>query len=182
MATIFESKTYVDFSWDTLGDIHVGRPNLGEEVSVKVYRMFEYALFDVLCHELGQPQAQVIIRKAGYKAGLEFAKNALDLTLPIDAFLAVLANELLELKIGILRVESLDRDTGTFLVTIGEDLDCSGIPVTGEFVCNYDEGFISGVFEAYTKVPYDVREIDCWASGAKVCRFRGEPHKLRRNE
>ena len=54
---------------------------------------------------------------------------------------------------------------------MGEDLDCSGLPITGEVVCNYDEGFIAGILHVYTGQVYDVREIDCWATGDRTCRF-----------
>ncbi len=33
-----------------------------------------------------------------------------------------------ELGIGIFRVESADYEKGSFVVTVAEDLDCSGIP------------------------------------------------------
>ena len=58
-----------------------------------------------------------------------------------------------------------------FTVTVAEDLDCSGLPFTDEVVCQYDEGFFAGIFEAYTGRPFSAREIDCWASGDRVCRF-----------
>jgi predicted hydrocarbon binding protein len=70
-------------------------------------------------------------------------------------------------------MEKLDNETGEIVLTVGEDLDCSGLPVTGETVCSYDEGFLAGVLEAYTGTAYNVREVDCWASGARVCRFKG---------
>lgn len=177
MGNVFESHSHSNFTWDKLGDIDIGRPNLGGEVPVKIYRIFEYALFDVLCHELGVERAQDIIRKSGHKAGIEFATHALDLTMELDAFLADLAAKLLALKVGVLRVENIDCQSLSFTVTVGEDLDCGGLPVSGEVVCNYDEGFIAGIFEAYTKQVYEVREIDCWASGDKVCRFSGTPRK-----
>ena len=50
-----------------------------------------------------------------------------------------------ESKIGILRIEKFDIDTGEAVLTVGEDLDCSGLPITGETVCNYDEGFLAGI-------------------------------------
>jgi predicted hydrocarbon binding protein len=59
------------------------------------------------------------------------------------------------------------------VLTVGQDLDCSGLPVTNETVCNYDEGFIAGILEAYTGKKYEVREVDCWANGDRVCRFNG---------
>jgi len=77
------------------------------------------------------------------------------------------------MKIGILRMEAFDPDTGNIVLTVGQDLDCSGLPITNENVCIYDEGFIAGILEVYTGKKYDVREVDCWASGDRVCRFNG---------
>ena len=45
----------------------------------------------------------------------------------------------------------------------------------GETVCNYDEGFIAGILSEYTEKNYKAQEIDCWATGERVCRFRAEP-------
>ena len=61
--------------------------------------------------------------------------------------------------------------------TVGEDLDCSGLPVTGETVCNYDEGFLAGILKVYTKKDYVVTEVDCWATGSRVCRFEANVKK-----
>ncbi|WP_313182470.1 4-vinyl reductase [Lacrimispora sp.] len=85
--------------------------------------------------------------------------------------LASLQNSLEVHKIGILRIEKFDPRTGDVVLTVGEDLDCSGLPVTGDQVCNYDEGFLSGVLKEYTGKDYLVKEVDCWASGARICRF-----------
>jgi uncharacterized protein len=35
----------------------------------------------------------------------------------------------------------------------------------------YDEGFISGILKAYSGRDFRVREVDCWATGDRVCRF-----------
>ena len=95
----------------------------------------------------------------------------------VDSFVAQLAEKMMAMKMGVARIEKLDRKDGSFVITVEEDLDCSGLPVTGEVVCNYDEGFFAGIAEAYNKIDYRVREIDCWASGDRVCRFAGEPVK-----
>ena len=177
MPNIFVKTSHQDFSWSKIGDITAGRPNLGPEVPVAVYRLFEYAMFDVLSHQLGLEKAQELFRTAGHKAGMEFAKNTLDLTADIDTVLAQVAETLLKLKVGVVRVEKFNKADGSFMLTVGEDLDCSGLPATGEVVCNYDEGFLAGIAEAYNNKKYIVREIDCWASGAKVCRFEGKVAK-----
>lgn len=47
-----------------------------------------------------------------------------------------------------------------------------------EKICNYDEGFIKGIFEAYTEQEFNVIEINCCANGDKVCRFKIDLIKL----
>ncbi len=172
MSNIFMNSPHHIFSWEKLGNIKEGRGDLGEDVPVIVYRLMEYCMNHVLAEEFGLEEANELFRKAGYLAGSEFAKNVLDLSLELDAFVAHLQKMLKDLKIGILRIESMEEKSGTIILTVAQDLDCSGLPPTNEVVCNYDEGFLSGVLEAYTKKPYFVREIDCWSSGDRVCRFR----------
>jgi predicted hydrocarbon binding protein len=162
-----------DFTWDNLGDIKEGRGDLGEEMPVVVYRLMQYTMLDVLTKDFGADQANEYFRRAGFLAGSEFAKNTLDLAVDFNTFLANLQNALKELKIGILRMEAFDHDTGNIVLTVGQDLDCSGLPVTNETVCNYDEGFIAGILHIYTGKNYTVKEVDCWANGDRVCRFNG---------
>ena len=172
MGNVFEAKkNHSVFTWDSLGDIKTGRGDLGEDMPVLVYRLMQYTMLDVLTREMGEAAANDYFRKAGYLAGVEFAKNALDLTADFDTFVAGLQKAMLTLKVGILRIEAIDAETGCIALTVAQDLDCSGLPVTNENVCTYDEGFIAGILEAYTGKKYDVREVDCWANGDRVCRF-----------
>ena len=173
-ANVFETEKK-SFAWSGLGDIKQGRGGLGEEMPVVVYRLMQYTMLDVLSNEYGNERANAYFYSAGYLAGKEFAKNVLNLKLELDAFIAHLQETLKKFKIGIMRMEYFDRETGEMILTVGEDLDCSGLPVTNENVCVYDEGFISGILESYTGKKYDVREVDCWASGDRVCRFKGAP-------
>jgi len=166
-------ETHNEFKWENLGDIKEGRGDLGEEMPVVVYRLMQYTMLDVLSKAYGSEKANNYFRDAGFLAGKEFARNTLDLTAGFDAFIAGLQNAIQTLKIGILRVEDFDTQTGDLVLTVAQDLDCSGLPITNENICVYDEGFISGILETYTGKKYDVREVDCWASGDRVCRFRG---------
>ena len=52
--------------------------------------------------------------------------------------------------------------------------EASGLPVLGETVCNYDEGFISGILSLYSGKEYVAVETDCWATGGRVCRFQAD--------
>ncbi|MDR0843119.1 MAG: 4-vinyl reductase [Acidobacteriota bacterium] len=161
------------FVWENLGDIREGRGDLGEDMPVLVYRLMQYTMLDVLSKAHGPEKANEYFRDAGFLAGTEFAHHILDLKTDINTFIANLQKTLQELKIGILRMEAFDTETGDIVLTVGQDLDCSGLPVTNENVCNYDEGFIAGILEAYTGKKYRVREVDCWANGDRVCRFNG---------
>ncbi len=157
--------------WDYLFNVDEGRKNLGGEMPVIVYRMLEYSMRDVLTSMYGKEKMIEIIRSAGEKTGREFYARCLDGSLPLNDFLAQVQQKLIDLKIGILRFEKFDEETGHAVLTVSEDLDCSGFPSIGETVCNYDEGFLAGILKAYTKKEYIVVEIDCWGTGERVCRF-----------
>ncbi|MEG0565834.1 MAG: V4R domain-containing protein [Hungatella sp.] len=171
MLNMFKGMDENKFLWEKIGDVKSGRKNLGEGMPVFVYRLLQYTIKDELSKRYGNAATIDIFRSAGELAGKEFANHMLDITLPFDEFIAQLQSVLETSKIGILRIEKFDLETGCAMLTIGEDLDCSGLPVTGETVCNYDEGFLAGVLKVYTKKNYVVTEIDCWATGSRVCRF-----------
>jgi predicted hydrocarbon binding protein len=160
------------FSWENLGDIGLGRANLGSDMPVIVYRLFQFTLRDVLNREYGCEQASNLLRAAGKLAGAEFCKNLIDKSLDFNSFIAQLQKKLAELRIGILRLESADMEKLEFILTVEEDLDCSGLPITEESVCDYDEGFIAGILNEYTGKHFTAREIDCWATGDRTCRFQ----------
>ena len=147
------------------------RGNLGEEIPVLVYRMLEYSLKDELVQRFGKETQVEIFRSAGRTAGEYFTKHMLDMDQPMDAFVNQLQNKMKELKIGVLRIEDVDEESGRIILTVAEDADCSGLPVLGETVCNYDEGFIAGVLSTYSGKMYTAVEVDCWATGDRVCRF-----------
>lgn len=171
--SIGKKHLHHNFTWENLGDIKKGRGELGEEMPVMVYRLMQFTMMDVLCEAVGEEQANEYFRQAGFLAGSHFAKNVLIQNADLDAWLADLQKKLRELKMGILRVEHIDQDAGEIVLTMGEDLDCSGLPITNENVCTYDEGFLAGILESYTGKKYHVREVDCWASGNRTCRFHG---------
>ena len=166
-----EERDYNKFTWNDLGDLDQGRPNLGLKIPVLVYRLLQYTWRDVMITELGVDKANEIIIKAGKLAGTQFCENMLNRDLEFNEFVAQLQQVLKEQAIGILRVEKADLENLKFTLTVAEDLDCSGLPTTDEVVCQYDEGFIAGIFESYTGKPFSAKEIDCWASGDRVCRF-----------
>ncbi len=171
MDSVFDENKAYNFDWSYLGDIRTGRENLGPQMPVSVYRLFEYTLRAVLQKNYKKEGCADILREAGRLAGREFCTHLLDSTLPPDQFIAQLSRVFIDMKIGVIRIESFDEKQLKGYMTLGEDLDCSGLPVTGETVCNYDEGFLSGILSCYFKKAVTAVEIDCWAKGDRICRF-----------
>lgn len=159
------------FRWEDMGDLEKGRPNLGPQVPVLVYRLLQYTWRDVMRRELGPQKTDEIIVEAGRLAGSQFCGKLLDSSLDFAGFASQLQRVLKELSIGILRVEKSDPALMHFTLTVAEDLDCSGLPFADDVVCRYDEGFLAGIFESWTGRPFTAREVDCWASGDRICRF-----------
>lgn len=159
------------FNWDNLGNISLGRPNLGDMTYVLVYRLMQFTMKNVIENKYGTKEANLIFFEAGKLAGEEYCKNMIDLNVDWNSFIAQLHKTLSDLKIGIMHMEDMDIENMKFVLTISEDLDCSGLPILGQNVCEYDEGFISGILNVYSKREFEVTEIDCWANGGRTCRF-----------
>lgn len=175
-----EERDRSQFEWTMLGDLKEGRPNLGPMTHVAVYRLMQFTLRDILVRDFGVEKADRTFFEAGKKAGEEYCKNVLTQKEDLKAFFADIQRTMKELNIGIFRVESADVERGSFVVTVDEDLDCSGIPLCSEQICTYDEGFIAGLLLAYSGKDYAVKEVDCWGSGARTCRFTVVPKELPR--
>jgi predicted hydrocarbon binding protein len=159
-----EEREELKFDWGMIGNIGEGRPNLGNTMDVSVYRLMQFTLRDVLIKEFNTESADRIFYEAGKHAGREFCKE----------FVVELQELLKKLKIGILRIEKADIEKMTFTLTVAEDLDCSGLPASGETICTYDEGFLSGLLSEYTGKSFSAKEVDCWCSGDRVCRFEAK--------
>lgn len=90
MFNTFQTGEESNFSWNMIGNIAEGRKNLGEEMPVMMYRLFQYSLRSELSRRLGGEMARELFRSAGEVSGREFALHMLDLTLPPNDFLASL--------------------------------------------------------------------------------------------
>ena len=159
------------FSWDLIGDLKEGRPNLGAKVGVDVYRLMQFTLRDAIEAEYGADAADKMFYSAGKIAGAEFYKNYIDPVYSLSEFAKKVQSALKEHEIGVLRVEEAAPEEGRVLLTVDEDLDCSGLPELDYETCIYDEGFVAALFEEFTKEKWTAKEIDCWCTGARTCRF-----------
>ena len=157
-------------------DINAAReilPKIGDKINLIPYRMLQYTVRDVAEQKIGTEACNELFYEAGEIAGVFFFDNFMaeykDLSL--SGFVGELQRILKELGVGVLRVEKADTEKWEFMLTVSEDLDCSGLPDLGIEVCNYDEGFIAGIFFKFTGIVFRAKEVDCWCSGDRTCRF-----------
>lgn len=163
-----------EFSWNLLGDIQTGRPNLGPQTRLEVYRLMQFCFRDVLEKEFGTEKADEIFYQAGKLAGRAFYQHLIKPTNDLNDFVRQLQAILSEMGIGILRIEQADIERGNFMLTVSEDLDCSGLPELDYEICVYDEGFIAALMESFTGKRFRVKEVDCWCTGDRTCRFTAQ--------
>jgi predicted hydrocarbon binding protein len=160
-----------EFNWDLIGDIEEGRPNLGSQVDLDMYRLMQFTMRDVLESRIGTEATDEVFYAAGKLAGAEFYEHHIHPVASVDEFVGKTQKTLLDKRIGVLRLEEALLDEGRVTLTIDEDLDCSGLPELDYETCVYDEGFVSALFESFTNVEWKAEEIDCWCTGARTCRF-----------
>lgn len=163
-----------EFSWDLLGDLEVGRPNLGNTTRVEVYRLMQFTLRDVIERKFGTEEADRVFYEAGKMAGTSFYEHFLGDAKDDGELVRKLQAALKEMKIGVLRMESMQEGAEKMVLTVEEDLDCSGLPEMDYEICVYDEGFIAGILEKFSGKAYLVKEIDCWCTGDRTCRFQAD--------
>jgi predicted hydrocarbon binding protein len=171
-----ESKRKYKFSWETTvgADMQVARPSLGPSTRVETYRLFQFTLRDILERHYGTAQADNLFREAGVLAGKSFFEKYLSDAKDVSGLANKIQSIFNELGVGIFRVENAAADSSRFVFTVDEDLDCSGLPDTSDVVCVYDEGLIQGILESFSGQGFDVREIDCWCTGSRTCRFEAK--------
>ena len=64
------------------------RGNLGKDIPVTVYRLLEYSLREQLIRQFGKETQVQVFQDAGFRAGVYFAENMLDLKLPLNRFIS----------------------------------------------------------------------------------------------
>jgi predicted hydrocarbon binding protein len=171
-----EKPRIYQFNWDnTVGaDMSHARPHLGPNTRIEIYRLLQFTLRDILEQHYGTEMADNLFREAGAMAGKAFYEKFLSEAQDVLSLTAKVQESFTALGMGIFRVEDAADNNSRFIFTVEEDLDCSGLPDTSSVVCVYDEGFLQGLLESFTGKQFDVKEIDCWCTGARVCRFEAK--------
>jgi uncharacterized protein len=171
---VMEPKRKYAFAWELLGNVELGRPHLGPATRLEVYRLMQFCFRDIMERWLGTEKTDQLFYDAGQLAGQQFYQNMMGGISDFDEFIRRLQSTFKEMGIGIVRVEQADLEKGSFVITVSEDLDCSGLPELDYEICIYDEGFIAGLLESFTGKKFIVKEVDCWCTGDRTCRFTAD--------
>jgi len=119
-----EERERFKFDWSHLGDIEVGRPNLGPQTSVAIYRLMQFTLRDAIIRHSSPETARRIVFDAGYTSGKAIYENLIDEPNDVLDLISQVRKLLKELNVGILSVEESDVENMNFTLTVSEDLDC----------------------------------------------------------
>ena len=158
-----------------VGDLKKGRPTLGNQMRVSVYRLLVFSMKAVMKDDLGKEKADYLFYKAGLLAGKTIFRGILKDERKDFNLIDEIKDLLLRCQIGLFEVKHYDEASRTFTFVVNEDLDCSGLPIDGEAKCSFDEGLISGILADYFGEEFVTTEIGCWATGEKSCIFRSSP-------
>ena len=164
-----------EIRWENLGELGIGRPTLGLLTNVTAYRLMQFSLRHVLNSEFGKEKTDEFLYRAGELAGRQIYENLIKKAKDLTDLVTRVTSLFADLNAGLFRAERSDEERKEFTVTVSEDLDCSGLPVDGETKCVYDEGLIGGILSEFLKTEIVAKEVDCWATGARICRFEAKP-------
>lgn len=164
-------KTHLAVKEKLFDAIDVRETVLNPFTHVVMYRLFQQTLRFVMEKEMGVSKVDRLFRKAGWQAGFHFFKRFCGSPATVQELFRIVEERFREMGIGIFRVEFCDVEELFFSLTVSEDLDCSGYPDTGKAICMYSEGLLQGLLEAFTGCPFKVHEVECWGTGAQMCRF-----------
>ncbi|MHA1521787.1 MAG: V4R domain-containing protein [Promethearchaeota archaeon] len=73
---------------------------------------------------------------------------------------------------GFGHIDELKFGTDTITFNVYECFECSHLPVLGHPVCKLDEGFLTTLFESKFQKLYEVKELECFATGKDYCKFQ----------
>lgn len=163
-----------EFRWKLLGGDD--SQDSGRKVPLALYTLMRCALKDVLKGKYGKKAADEVFYTAGKLAGAEFYTRYLEPVSGLDEFINKAQELLKNEKIGVLKlkIEKELLKEGTVLLSVDEDItdaDLYGFGPMEPEICICDEGLITALFEHFTRKKWQAKEIDCWCTGARTCRF-----------
>ena len=155
------TRTY-EFNWDIIGDLQEGRPNLGGQVNLILYRVMQYTFHEIAVKQFGNDESNRLFYEAGNIAGRFFFDNFLvkDKDLPLDSFLEKLRAVLDENCIRFLRIDSVNEAAGEFAISVAAGFEGDALDAIKLADCDYDNGFVEGVLFKYAGKDFKAKGVN----------------------
>ena len=115
-----------------------------------MYRLLQFATRVVLERSLGPEEAARILYRGRLRDRAGTGAGRYRPCSGSRFVCAAASGSALELGVGAIRFEKTDLDAGEIVLTVSEDLDCSGVEEYGEAICTYDEGLIAALLGEFT--------------------------------
>lgn len=160
----------LDFKITAIGDVKK-RVTLGSFVGVEMFRILRTSLVHIIADRIGTEQAKEAIYLTGKAVGGEIAKTFLDNITDLNEYVKKLTGLLAGLKVGLVKVISLDLKKGKAVIQVDECASCSGMPNIGETICDFEGGIVAGVLKFFFKKEVNAVETKCWGKGDNICEF-----------
>jgi predicted hydrocarbon binding protein len=144
---------------------------MGNTVGLEMFRILRTSMVGLIAFRMGEKEAVEAIYMAGKAVGGEIGRTFLPEVKDLNEFVTKVKDILSDLKVGILKVVSADTAKGKFVIAVDECASCSGTPVIGQPICNFEGGIIAGLLKYFLKKEVKVVEVKCWALGDKTCEF-----------
>jgi len=167
------------FTWDVVGGRDIAMPELGTKAATEAYRRLQFSLHDALGQRYGTEAADELFFEVGVFAGKSFFNRYCKKASDLHSLVKIVQEQLREL--GIVRFGVTDAAMAS-QISQDEGLDCSGPADTADHICSfvqgildiciYDEGFVKGILDSFMGRDFSVREVECWCSDARTCRYR----------
>ena len=131
------------------------RPTLGDTLPIPVFRLLRIVALPMILGDSAGPML--------YTSG-KFVGSQLEVKTTED-----LVKIVKDFKIGVTKI--LEQTERKIVVQVDECVSCSGLPNTGQFVCDFEGGLIAGALEKILGKRVKATEIKCWANGDETCVF-----------
>jgi len=159
-----------EFKISAIGDVSK-RTVLGPFVGVEMFRILRVSMVDLISSQMGEKEANEAIYLAGKAVGGEIGKTFCVGITDLNEYVKKVTEILATLKVGLLRVVSVDLEKGKLIIDVNECVSCSGTPNIGKPICHFEGGIIAGILKFFLKKEAEAVEVKCWAMGNNTCEF-----------
>ena len=140
------------------------RSTLGETVPIEIFRVLRLNGIEPL---FGSGSNAITIQ-CGRDLGRSLGASILSKCNSYEAYINNVVGYFKDNCIGLV---SLFQEGSEFFVQVDECVSCSGLQSIGKCICGFEGGIVAGLFQAYFKKLFFVKETKCWANGDKTCLF-----------